>query len=706
MPEVKKSVMKRHFIYSCCIGIAFCAGLFLPSCHHVTDAERYKGEVDLADFDTTIKPQQDFYHYVNGTWLRKNPVPPSEAEWSSFHIARDSVRQRLRKILESAATDKTAKPGSIAQKVGDLFATMMDTVTRNKQGIEPLQDELNRIDAISDNKSLWAESARLMKLGINVMFGFDVEQDSKISSKEICVIGQGGTSFPQKEYYLSTDTGMLQIHQAFAKYSIQILRQLHESEEDAEKNVKKIWYIETEMAKASMSSTDMRDLNIQYNKMAMGDLEKQTPHIDWGAIRLSFGVNSIDSIISHQPLFMKKLSTLSDSVSLADWKTYLKFHLVNEEAGKLNDTLVKINFNFWGRTLFGVPEMEPCWKRSVEATSEELGQLLGQLYIKQYFSPAAKERVNNMVKNIIAAYKQRIEQLTWMDPKTKKAAIEKLDKTMLKLCYPDKWKDYSSLTIKRDSWLMNSFRINEFEFDYALNKLGKQVDRTEWEMAPQTINAYFGASLNEIVFPAAIMQPPFFDLNRDDAMNYGAMGAVIGHELTHGFDDEGCQFDANGNMNKWWTYNDSISYHKKLQVLIRQFDQYKIDDTIHVNGSLTIGENTADLGGLTIAYQALENELKEHPEGIVDECTPEQRFFIAWAQAWRANIRPAYQKQLILQDVHSPSIFRTNGPLSDMTEFYKAFSPKANENIADFKGFEIKPGDGMYRSDSTRAVIW
>ncbi|HXP51768.1 MAG TPA: M13 family metallopeptidase [Bacteroidia bacterium] len=685
--------------------VMFVATIDFSCKHDGNDAEKYKGEVGLTNFDTTAKPQQDFYQYVNGNWLKNNPIPASEAAWGSFSIIDDSVSCRLRTLLDAAAANKQAQPGSVEQKVGDLYACMMDSTSLNKNGIAPLNEEFGKINSISDNKSLWAETSHLMKIGPDVMFGFGVGQDAKISTKEVCTIGQGGMTLPAKDYYVLDAPMMKMLRSKFLDYASQLFQQMGESPEVASKHAKKVLDIETQLAKSSMSSTEERDITAQYNKVAMTELEKTTPNIDWATIYEIFGAKNIDTVIVAQPLFMKQLNEMAKSVSLDDWKIYLRFHLISNEASKLSDTLSKISFNLWGRTFRGAKEMKPRWKRSVQATSGSVGELLGQLYVAKYFSPEAKAKVNEMVSNVIAAYKQRINQVSWMSPETKKYALQKLDKITLKLCYPDKWKDYSTLEIKRDAWVLNSFRINEFEFNYELNKLGKPVDRTEWGMSPQTVNAYYNPSMNEIVFPAAIMQPPFFDPSRDDAMNYGAIGAVIGHELTHGFDDQGSQYDAQGNLHKWWTDEDSTRFRHKLQVLINQFNGYVID-SMNVKGELTIGENTADFGGITIAYTALQNDLKEHPEGIVDGFTPEQRFFIAWAQAWRENIRPSYQKQLITTNPHSPNIFRANGPLSNMTEFYKAFSVSGNKNNPEFKGFDIKPGDGMYRPDSTRASIW
>lgn len=682
--------MKKSLYLFCIAPLSAIILVCNSGCKHAA-APDYSKEINFANFDTTVKPQQDFYHYVNGNWMKNNPIPPAEAAWGSFNVVNDTNLAHLRKLLEGAAAMKDAKQGSVEQKVGDYFSLIMDSNKLNKDGLSPLKDELDKINAVSDDKSLWAEACHLMIIGPDVMFGFGVEQDAKISTKEICQAGQGGMALPTKDYYLDTNARFRMIRAGYMNYVKLVFGQMGENEEQADKDAKTVMDVETELAKVSKSRVELRDVQANYHKYAFTEFEKMTPGIDWPTCTETFGLKSVDSIMVGQPEFMEGVSKLAKSIPLNDWKTYLRYHLVHSEASKMSDTLAKISFNFWGRTLQGVKAMQPRWKRAVQGTSGALGELVGQLYIAKYFSPTVKTKVHEMVDNIIAAYKDRINGLTWMSPETKKYAIAKLDKIMLKLCYPDKWKDYSALDIKKDAYVLNSFRISEWLTHYDINKLGKPVDRTEWGMSPQTVNAYYNPMLNEIVFPAAIMQPPFFDTNRDDAMNYGAMGGVIGHELTHGFDDQGAQFDADGNQHKWWTDQDSSRYYSRLDVLIKQFDTYEIDSA-KVNGHLTIGENTADLGGLTIAYYALQKQLQQHPEGIVDGFTPEQRFFISWAQGWRMNIRPAYVRQLTQVDPHSPAMFRVNGPMSDLSEFYKAFN--------------VKPGDAMYRPDDKRAVIW
>jgi len=679
--------MKKILILSSLSCLVSGLMLITTSCNH---ADTLPTGISRANFDTTVKPQQNFYEYVNGTWLKNNPIPADMSSWGSFDMLYVDVLNQLRTILQEAASEQ-AQPGSIEQKLGDYYGIAMDSAKATKEGIHPLDEELAKIDAIKDMHSFWSESARLMKMGPDVMFSFDIEPDQEISTKEACTFAQGGMSLPNKFYYLSPDSAMQKIRNKYVAYLKNIFGQMHENAEQASKDAQSVMTIETELSKGSMSPIEERDVHATYNKMTYAQFTATAPLVEWKTCLDSVGLHNVDTVIVNMPHFFVQLNSVLQSTSLDDWKVYLKYHLVSRFASKLGDTLAMINFNFWNRTFGGEEHIEPMWKRAVQNTSGSMGELLGQLYVKKYFSPEAKQKVYDIVQHLIAAYKERLNNLDWMDAATKKAAIEKLNKVTLKLCYPDKWRDYSKLELKRDAWVSNAIRINEFEAAYNMSKYGKPVDKTEWGMSPQTVNAYYNPTNNEIVFPAAILQPPFFDPNRDVPMNYGGIGAVIGHEMTHGFDDQGSQYNAAGNMVKWWTMKDSVNYFKHLGVLIKQFDNYVID-SVHVQGKLTIGENTADLGGITIAYYALQNEMKEHPEGIKDGFTPEQRFFISFAQIWRSNQRPESVKNQVQNDPHSPEIFRTNGPTSDLQEFYTAFN--------------IKPGDAMYRPDSLRAVIW
>jgi len=668
------------FLY---IGFTF----IISSCNN---ADKLPTGISKANFDTTVTPQQNFYKYVNGNWQKNNPIPSDQAEWGSFNILYYSVLDQLKTILQDAAA-QNAQPGSIEQKLGDYYAVAMDSAKATKEGIHPLDNELAQINAIKDMPSFWSETARLMKMGPDIMFGFDIETDQKISTKEACTFSQGGMSLPNRNYYLDTNAAMKEIRKKFIAYVKTIFLQMHENDGQAAKDADAVMHIETELAKGAMSPIEERDVHATYNKMTYSKFIATAPSIAFKTCMDSLGLHTIDTVIVNMPHFFVHLDSVIKLISVDDWKMYLKYHLVSHYSGELGDTLEMISFNFWSKTFGGAEHIEPMWKRALENTSGSMGELLGQLYVKKYFSPEAKQKVYDMVQHLIAAYKERINNLEWMDTATKRAAIDKLDKVTLKLCYPDKWRDYTNLQLKRDAWVLNSIRINEFDVAYDISKYGKPVDKTEWGMSPQTVNAYYNPTNNEIVFPAAILQPPFFDPGRDIAMNYGGIGAVIGHEMTHGFDDQGSQYDAAGNMVKWWTNKDSVNYSKHLAGLIKQFDSYVID-SVHVQGKLTIGENTADLGGITIAYYALQNEMKEHPEGIKDGFTPEQRFFISFAQIWRTNERPEAVKSQVQNDPHSPEIFRTNGPTSDLTEFYTAFN--------------VKPGDAMYRDSNSRAVIW
>jgi putative endopeptidase len=682
--------MKKAIFVSSLACAVIGSAIILSSCKHEGTPDTLPTGIVKADFDTTVKPQQDFYNYVNGSWLKKNPIPADMPSWGGFTTLYVDVLKQLHTMLEDVAAHP-GQPGSLEQKLGDYYSVAMDSAKQTREGIRPLDVELAKIDGIKDIHSFWGETAHLMKMGPDVMFSFDIEPDQEISNKEAATFAQGGMSLPNRDYYLDTSRAMRQIRDSYMVYLKNVFHHIGEDDKQAAINAMKVMTIETEMAKGAMSPIEERDVHATYNKMTYNKFIATCPSVEWKTCFDSVDLHNLDTVIVNTPHFFVKLDSVIKSTPLDDWKAYLKYHLVMSFASKLGDSLAMMNFNFWSKTFGGETQMMPMWKRAVGNTSGSMGELLGQLYVKKYFSPEAKQKVYDMVQHLIAAYKERINNLDWMDTSTKRAAIDKLNKVTLKLCYPDKWRDYSKLDLKRDAWVLNTIRVNEFELAYNISKYGKPVDRTEWGMSPQTVNAYYNPTNNEIVFPAAILQPPFFDPNRDIAMNYGGIGAVIGHEMTHGFDDQGSQYDASGNMVKWWTRKDSVNYFNHLGVLIKQFDNYIID-SVHVQGKLTIGENTADLGGATIAYYALQNEMQEHPEPVKDGFTPEQRFFISFATIWRSNDRPEGIKSQIQNDPHSPSIFRANGPTSDLSVFYNAFN--------------VKPGDGMYRDSTSRAVIW
>jgi putative endopeptidase len=649
--------------------------------------------IDMVNIDTAVKPTDDFYEFVNGKWLTNTAIPAEESRWGSFDELREKNKTKLRAILEAAATDKSATAGSNTQKIGSYYSIAMDSAKLNKEGIAPLNEEFTAIENIKTPEDLIKEVGHLHAMGISSMFGAYIDQDSKMSTQYITQIRQGGIGLPDRDYYTNTDARTLGIQKAYVEHIGNMFKLLGDKPEVAEKNAKIIFGIETSLAKPSMTKIELRDPEKQYNKKTAKELAALTPNFNWTTYFDNANFKGVDNIIVSQPEFFKALNTTFKAVSINDWKTYLRWNLIDETANKLSDAFVNEHFKFYGTTLQGTPVLKPRWKRALEATDQSLGDALGQVFVEKYFTKESKERVGDMVKNLIAAYRVRIDSRDWMSAETKKQANAKLDKVMLKLGYPDKWKDYSTLDIKNDSYVQNFLRANEYLHREMVNKLGKPVDRTEWGMTTPTINAYYNPSMNEIVFPAGIMQPVFFNPEADDAVNYGSMGAIIGHELTHGFDDEGAQFDADGNLKNWWTAEDKSKFKAKTDMLVNQFNNYVAVEDVHVKGALTLGENIADLGGLTIAYYAFKKSLegKPTPEKI-DGFTAEQRFFMAWAQGWRVNMRPEFVKNMVQTNPHSPGNFRANGAPSNMQEFYDAFG--------------VKEGDKMYRPKAERAEIW
>ncbi len=649
--------------------------------------------IDMANIDSTTKPIDDFYQFVNGNWIKNNPIPSSESSWTTFQELRERNTKKLRAILDSASVDKSAKVGSNTQKIGEFYAVAMDSVKLNKDDASPLKDEFALIDNIKTNDDLIKTIAQFNTIGVDPLFNGSVDQDPKKSTEYVILLSQGGLGLPDRDYYTNKDARTLGIQKAYIEHVTNMFKLLGDKPEVAEKNAKIIFNIETNLAKASMTKVELRDPEKQYNKKTVKELADLTPNFNWATYFDALKVKGINDVIVCQPGFYKELNSSIKSVSINDWKTYLRWNLIDANASKLSDNFVNEHFKFYGTILNGIPVLKPRWKRALEATDNSLGDALGQVFVEKYFTEDSKKRVSEMVENLIAAYRVRIESRDWMSAETKKAANVKLDKVMKKLGYPDKWKDYSSLDIKDDSYVQNYMRARTYSFNEMINKLGKPIDRTEWGMTTPTINAYYNPTMNEIVFPAGIMQAVFFDPNADDAVNYGSMGAIIGHELTHGFDDEGSQYDADGNLKNWWTEKDKSNFKSKTDMVVNQFDNYVAIDSVHVKGALTLGENIADLGGLTISYYAFKKSLegKPVPEKI-NGYTAEQRFFMAWAQGWRSNFREEYLKNMLQTNPHSPGNFRGNGPLSNMQEFYDAFG--------------VKEGDKMYRPKIERAEIW
>jgi putative endopeptidase len=649
--------------------------------------------VDPANFDSSAVPADNFYQYVNGNWLKNNPVPPAEASWTNFSVIHDDNLGKLRKILDDASAGNN-QAGSAEQKVGDFYATAMDSARLNQEGLKAISDELNRIDQVKSITDLPAVIAHFHRIGVRSLFDINIGADSKASTKNVITLNQGGLGLPDMDYYLNPDPAIHAIQEKYVAYAGRMFSMMGITGDNARVNSDKVFEIETKLAKESMTRVQLRDIKAQYNKMSLEEFIKSAPDFNWPGYFSALGIEGrFDSLIIGQPRFFSQVNAIIKTTPLEDWKTYLRWNLINSTAGKLSDEFTQSSFDFYGKVLNGSKELKPRWKRSVQQEDGLLGDLLGKLFIERYFSAESKKKVNEMVDNLISAYKERIRTRDWMSEETKKQALHKLETVMRKLAYPDKWRDFSGLEIKRDSYVQNYFRANEFDFKYISDKLGKPVDKTEWGMSTPTVNAYYNPSFNEIVFPAGIMQVPFFDPDADDAVNYGAIGAIIGHELTHGFDDQGCQYDADGNLKNWWTKEDSTRFREKTNKLVDQFNHFRVIDSLCINGQLTLGENIADLGGLTIAYYAYQKSLEGKPEPEkINGFTGNQRFFISWAQGWRGNLRPEYLKQLIKTNPHSPNIARVIAPLSNMKEFYLAFN--------------VKPGNAMYREEKDRPEIW
>lgn len=649
--------------------------------------------VDVEAMDKTINPADDFYEFSNGSWLRNNSIPETESHWSSFSVLSEINTKILYSLLVKVSENLNWKEGTVQQKVSDYFASAMDTAQVSKSGIKAIETYLKKIDAIANTNDVITQIAHLHQIGAEPLFGFFVMQDAKNSTQYISYLSQDGLGLPDKDYYLKEDEKSKTIQEAYQTHLIKTFELSGNYPESAQTFGKQVYTIETALAKSSMSRVELRDIEKQYNKIKIDSLKKLAPNIAWDSYFKAIGVQTpIKEIIVMQPEFIKKANSLFKTLTLQQWKSYLKWHLLKHTATKLHAEMEQEHFKFYGTTLTGVKEMKPRWKRVINILNETIGEAVGYLYVENNFTPEAKEKVNQMVDNIFEAFKGRLQKLEWMSEATKEKAFEKLKTINRKLAYPDKWKDYSSLVIVKNNYAENFLKSKAFEYKRMISKLGKPIDRDEWGMAPQTVNAYYNPLMNEIVFPAAIMMPPFFDFEADDAVNYGAIGAVIGHELIHGFDDMGSKFDANGNMENWWTPDDAKKFEIKTKILVEQFNKFEVDKDLFINGELTLGENIADLGGLAVAYDAYKNAQKGKKEIIIDGFNGDQRFFIAWAQVWKDNMRAEFLRKLVLTDPHAPGKYRVLGPLSNLETFYKAF------NVSD--------KNKMYRNEANRAVIW
>jgi len=654
-----------------------------------TPSEAASG-IDAANFDPAVRPQDDLYRHVNGAWLAKAEIPADRAMYGAFVRLVDKAEADLRAIIEAAAEKPDHRAGSVEQKVGDLYASFMDEARADKLGQEPIADVLGKVDAIQDKAGLVRTLAELQRGGVGGVFGLHVDTDAKQSDRYIIYLAQGGIGLPDESYY--RDPKYQDIRDAYVAHVAAMLGLAGvEGPKDAAAT---IMAFETRLAKAHWDRVKSRDDTLTYNKKDRAGLAKLATGFDWPAWFRTLGAGDPAEVVVAQPDYFAAMAKALDDVPLKEWKTWLTWRVVHAHAPYLSKPLVDEHFAFYGRKLTGAKENRPRWKRAVAVVEGGLGEAVGKIYTAKHFPPAAKVKMQQLVRNLIEAYREDIRDLDWMGPETRKRALEKLGKFTPKIGYPDKWRDYSALEIRRDDLVGNIRRADAFELDRDLKKLGGPVDRGEWHMTPQTVNAYFNPGMNEIVFPAAILQPPFFDLKADDAVNYGAIGAVIGHEIGHGFDDQGSKYDGDGNMNDWWTDADRKEFEARTKALIAQYNAFEPAQLPgqHVNGALTIGENIGDLGGLTIAFKAYRRTLRDGSGPVLAGLTGDQRFFIGWAQVWRATYREPELRRRLAVDPHSPTEFRCNGVIRNLPEFYAAFG--------------VKEGDKLWLPPGRRVRIW
>ena len=653
-----------------------------------------KSDALVSHIDSTVKPGNDFFMFANGKWFKENPIPASEQYNGIFQIIQDTVSAQVRNICESSAAMTNVEKGSNRQKIGDFFYSGMDSVLLNKNGITPLKADFERIDGISNGKDLFKELAYIQTVAGSPMFGFYVGQDDKNSSKNAVFISQGGLSLPDRDYYFATDDRAKMIREKFVAYLDSMYTIMGYDKAEAAKAADNTMKLETALAKSSRKREDTRDPLKNYNKMSFAQINQDTPNVDWSVFMQGMGLTNVDSVIVGQPEFLTALNSYLKSFPMDMWKDYLKFHLLNGLASYLDDHTYMTAFNFYSKTLRGIQEPRPRWKRVVGRTNGALGDLVGQVYVKDYLPAGTKEKLLEIGHAIKKVYAERIKNLDWMTEPTKEKALHKLDVMIMKVGYPDKWKDMSSLHVDRTSYVQNVMNASKWYTNYMISKYGKPVDRTEWGMEPQTYNAYYNPSNNEIVVPGCnIMVPGYERKMADDAILYAIIGgSTFGHEMTHGFDDQGSKYDAQGNLNNWWTPEDSVKFYAKTRMIVKQFDGYVAVDSLHINGSMTQGENIADLGGIMMGYQAFQQTKQYKDNEMIAGLTPDQRFFLGYAMAWMLNMRPEAIANQVRSDVHSPAKFRVNGPLSDMTAFYKTFN--------------VKEGDAMWRPDSLRVQIW
>ena len=646
--------------------------------------------IDPTDMDKSYSPATDFDNYSNGGWKKRFPIPDEKSRFGSFDLLADSGEVQVQKLITGIASSKQPA-GSIAIKIADFYNTGMDTAKIETDGLAPVQPLFNEISAIQNKDDVMKVVADLHTKGIRPMYSLFSDADQKNSEMVVAYLYQGGLGMPDRDYYMKDDERSKSIQEAYKIHLQKIFVLAGDNEANSKLNSSIVYKLEYRLAKSSMTLLEQRDPHKIYHKMNLEGLRKISPEIDWSVQFQNLGLKNPGDFIVGQPDFVAELGKMLNEVSVDDWKIYLKWQVLRSTASYLPLAFVNQSFDFFGKTLSGQMAQRPRWKRVQESTNGALSEALGQLYVQKYFPAESKRRMIELVNNLRVSLGERIQQLAWMSNETKAKALDKLAAITVKVGYPDKWRDYSSLEVSTDSYCANVLRASQFDFNYMISKVNKPVDRTEWMMAPQEVNAYYNPSMNEIVFPAAILQPPFFYVDGDDAVNYGAIGVVIGHEMTHGFDDQGCQYDKVGNLNNWWTDEDSKLFKERTTVLVNQFSGFTVLDTLKANGELSLGENIADLGGLNVAYNALHKVLTGN-EKPIDGFTPDQRFFLAYAHLWAQNIRDKEIVRRTKEDPHSLGRFRILGPLRNMPEFHKAF--------------DVKEGDYMYLKEADRAVIW
>lgn len=646
--------------------------------------------VDKENFDPAVKQSENFFYSINGTWLKNTEIPADKSNYGTFTKLYDDAQIAMRAIIEAAAAKKDKIPGSDEQKLGDFYTSYMNEAVIETLGTKPIQADLAKIASIKDTNELATAFGEFQNMGVNIPVGWFVDNDAKNSTRYAVYLGQSGLGLPDRDYYLNNDDEYKTIRTAYVAYLKDILTLAGVA--DAENAASRILALETRLAGIQWSNVDNRDVDKTYNKFTKAALAATLDGFPWDSYAKAAKLDNVTELIVQQPSYVAAFGKIYTETDLQSWKEYLAASFVSAYADKLNKAFVDRKFEFYGTTLSGTTKQQPRWKNAVAASDTVLGEVLGKLYVATYFKPEAKARVEVIVQNLIKAYHASIDALEWMTPATKLAAHAKLNKFTYKIGYPDKWKDYSKLDIKADDLVGNYKSYAAFVSARELDKLGKPIDRAEWFMTPQTVNAYYNPLNNEVVFPAAILQPPFFTMAADDAVNYGGIGAVIGHELSHGFDDQGAKYDGDGNLNNWWSDADKVEFDKRGQQLVEQYNQYSPIEGMYVNGLLTLGENIGDLGGVTVALKAYKLSLAGKDAAIMDGFTGEQRFFISWAQVWRRQGRNEYIRNALLTDPHSPSEFRVNGVVSNIPEFYTAFG--------------VKAGDKMYIAPENRVKIW